>query len=317
METKEKDTETNKNLTKIGPSESIMLSVAISIVIGLTFALPSGLGILGGLAIALIVFGIMLKGAFTVTVPLNHVAVLKLLGERQKIIFTEGWNMTIPFITGFELVDMREKVCQIPDPEKEAGKDGFTFFTGVRPEKGERVELKAKVVLKYKINDALKYLDNDPKAIGIALITKSVDEIRTHGANMSAEEFIADKDKVADEVKKAVDKQYVCITVTGLDIAKADYANEEIKKNEQAAKLEESKTKSQYNDMLGANGTSQRISKVAEMLTKAGLPADEATRKAIEIVQTQEGRMTHARIELSGGSNPITEAVALWKGGKI
>jgi regulator of protease activity HflC (stomatin/prohibitin superfamily) len=300
---------------KISLIRSIAISIILSLSIGFVIALPSGLGAFGVIAITLIIFGILLKGSFTV--PINHVAVLKLFGKRQNVLFSEGWNITIPFITDHILVDLREYVWQIPDPEKEAGKDGFTFFTGVKPGKGERVELRAKVVLKFKIKDPLEFLSNNPEAISIALRTKAVDEIRTRGANMSAEEFIADKSIVAEEVKIAVDNQYDCIEVTGLDIAKADYADLEIKKVEQSAKLERSKTKSQANDMLGEGGTSDRIAQVAEMLKTAGLPADEAARKAIEIVQTQEGRMTHSKIELAGGSNPIAEAIALWKGGKI
>ena len=305
-----------EKIMKISPVTSITISIISSLIIGFSVALSSGLGILGAIAITLIVFGLLLKGSFTV--PFKHEAVLTIFGERQDVLFTEGWNISIPFVAGHELVDLRENVWQIPDPIKDPGKDGFTFFAGIRAGSDvPKVELKSRVVLKFKINCPQEYLSNSPSAIEIALRNKAIDEIRTRGASMSAEDFIADKDKIASEVKLAVDGQYTFITVTGLDIAKADYADAEIKKIEQSKKLERSRTESQKADMLGEGGTSDRISQVAEMLKTAGLPADEATRKAIEIVQTQEGRMTHSKIELSGGSNPIAEAIALWKGGKI
>ena len=304
---------------KLGPAKSIGYAIGFAIITGFSLAFPAGFGILGAIGIASVIMGIMLRGAFTV--PIKHEAVLTVLGERKNIVFTEGWNITIPFITYPILVDLREIVWQIPDPVEEAGKDGFTFFAGIRTASATgsptKVEMRSRVVLKFTISDSQEFLSSDPKAIKIALRTKAVDEIRTRGANMSAEDFIADKDRIAGEVKLAVDRQYTFITVTGLDIAKADYADNEIKKVEQAKKLERSKTESQAADMLGEGGTSDRISKVAAALTTSGLPADEATRRAIEIVQTQEGRMTYSKIELAGGGNPLAEAVALWKGGNV
>ena len=301
---------------EISPVTSIFVSVGLSIALGFTISLPLGTGFFGALAISIICWGFLAKGS--VKIALNEVGVITFLGTRTKFYFTEGWNISIPFLWNIILVDKKERVWEIPDPIKEPGKDGFTFFVGISGDPDvPKVEIKSRVILKTIISDTFEYLSYDPISIEKALRNKAIDEIRSRGASMSAEMFIANKNTTAGEVKEAVNKQYDFIEVTGLDIVKADFADAEVKKNEQARKLERSKTQSQAADMLGDGGTSDRISKVAAMLTSAGLPADEATRKAIEIIQTQEGRMTHSRIELSGGSNPIAEAVAMWKGGNL
>jgi regulator of protease activity HflC (stomatin/prohibitin superfamily) len=300
---------------EIGPVKSISIGIITSILLGLAVAIPLGLGILGALAIAIVAFGISSKGFFQV--PYRNVAVLTFLGARTSVLFTEGWNMIIPFITGFELVDLRENVWEIPDPIKEPGKDGFTFMTGVRAGSGvDQAELKARAVLRFKISDPNKYLSNSPDAIMKALRAKVVDEIRERGAHMSAADFIADKQLIADEVKRAVDSMYDFVEVTGLDIAKADYADPTLKNAEQGKKLERARTLSQEADMLGDGGTAQRIAKVAQMLIDSGLSKEQATLRAIDIIQTQEGRMTYTKTEFVGGSNPFAEAASILKGMK-
>ena len=298
---------------KTSPTNSVITITTISLLTGIIVSILLGVGILGVIAGGMVMFGVLLKGEFTV--PFNQVAVLTFLGERKKVIFTEGWHFIIPYLMSKEIVDMRERVWEIPDPVKEPGKDGFTFMAGVKAAPGvNQVEMRARAVLKFRIDDPFEYLANDSAAVDKALRNKTVDEIRERGAHMSAEDFITDKMKIATDVKTAVDSQYPFVTVTGVDIPKADYADAELKKTEQAQKMEDARTKAQHADMLGEHGTISRIMEVATKLHTSGLPEEEATLQAIDLVQTQEGRKNITKIEFAttgGNRNHLAEAAAM------
>jgi hypothetical protein len=303
------------SVLKLSPFWSIPLAIVLTLGLGLLIAMLHD--VLAGIAFVLILGGLLWGGAKNV--PIQHEGVLTLLGMRIPIVLTEGWHPVIFGIMEIQLVNMRERVNEIPsetERKKEEGpnKDGFEVLAGVNipgTDKDSVIELKVRAVLRWIVKHSFDFLSYDEKAIERALVNKAVDNIRTSAGTMSDSDFITQKAKIAGDAKKNIDALYACVTVNALDIPNAVYMDEEISKAKQERKKEEARTRAQQDELLGKNGTVSRIEETAERLIQKGMAPADAVKMATEIVQTQENRVEVKITRLEGTTgNPITDAAA-------
>lgn len=296
-------TEEKKEVGGLTPITSFLLILGICVASGLPFA--TFIHPVVGLGAAVVFLGIFTSGKTTINIA--HAGVVVILGMRTNILLREGVHFIIPRLMRIEPVDLRERVIVIPREEEK--KEGFEVTTGVTTD--NTVNLYVRAVLKFEVDEAKNFLSVEEKQFIDALTNAALDQIRSVASKMSDKEFISQRERIAEETKEHLDGLYSFINVNSVSIPKAVYKDNDVAAAKQERAKEKARTDAQRDEFVGEGGTLERIEQAAARLHKAGMPADQAAAQAVELVQSQEGRLQVRTTKIVTSGSPVTDAAAL------